>query len=119
MTGKPDQADGYLVVGSRRLALDADGHLADRNDWDESVAEALARADGVGLEADHWWLIRFARSHFERYDTPPLMRVIVARLKKEFGPEKGTSRHLYRLFPDGPVRLACKYAGLPRPESCI
>lgn len=99
-------------------ALDADGHLLDPDCWTEAVAARLAARDGVELEAMHWWLIRFVRAHFDRYGNPPLMRMAVTALR-EAGVEDASSRTLYRLFPDGPIRLACRYAGLRAPESCI
>ena len=43
----------------------------------------------------------------------------VREFGQRFGPDKGSSRYLYRLFPDGPARQACRYAGLPKPVSCI
>ncbi len=112
-------AAGSFEVDGRHLALDADGHLADAGQWNERVAVALAARDGLELTADQWWLVRFVRQHWERYGTAPIMRMIVHALRREFGDEFGSSRYLYRVFPDGPVRLACRYAGLPRPDSCI
>jgi len=99
-------------------AIGADGHLLDRNGWTDAVARQLAARDGVELGEMHWWLIRFVRDHFDRYGNPPLMRMAVAALR-ESGVEDASSRTLYRLFPDGPIRLACRYGGLPAPESCI
>jgi tRNA 2-thiouridine synthesizing protein E len=37
--------------------------------------------------------------------------------KKE--PERGNIRYLYRLFPQGPAKQACRYAGLPRATGCV
>ena len=51
----------------------------------------------------------------EGYDTAELVKA----MEKEFGPEKGSSRYLYKLFPDGPALIATKIAGLPRPVKCI
>jgi len=99
-------------------ALDEYGHLKDPTLWSREVALALAETDGLQLESDHWWLIDFVRSYHLRYGNPPLMRTLVAAWRDEAGQDAG-SRDLYRLFPDGPVRLACKYGGLPKPDWCI
>lgn len=107
-----------LYVAGQPVGLDAEGFLLDREQWSVEVAEALAERDGVQLGEDHWWLIEFVRDHHARYGNPPLMRVLVAELRKRYPDSRG-SRDLYRLFPDGPVRLACKYGGLPKPDWCI
>ncbi len=108
---------GVLRVGERCIELDTDGFLRDADDWSPDVARAMAARDGIELGEDHWWLIRFVREHHRDYDNPPLMRVVVAAWRQERG--DGSSRDLYRLFPDGPVRQACLYGGLPRPDWCI
>jgi tRNA 2-thiouridine synthesizing protein E len=101
------------------IELDRDGHLNDPAAWSEAVADELAARNGVELEAAHWWLIRFVRRHWEAYGMPPLMRVVVQAMREEGVADDASSRVLYRLFPDGPIREACRYAGLPPPESCI
>lgn len=98
--------------------LDEHGHLAAAADWTPAVARWLAARDGQELDSDHWWLIKFVREYHGRYGNPPLMRSVMRALA-ESHPELANSRHLYRLFPDGPVRLACKYGGLPPPDWCL
>jgi tRNA 2-thiouridine synthesizing protein E len=39
-------------------------------------------------------------------------------VQKQFGEDKGNSRYLHLLFPNGPVRYACLIAGLPKPPGC-
>lgn len=107
-----------IEINGRTVELDDDGHLKNARDWSEAAAEALAARDGVDLSEAQWWLIRFVREHHRRYHMPPLMRVVVGALL-EVGEGEASSRYLYRLFPDGPIRQACKYAGLPPPESCV
>lgn len=107
----------YLEVDGELIALDEEGFLIDAGQWRPEVAEALAGRDGLRLGPDHWWLIGFVREYYAAYATPPLMRVVVTELKRR--KHDGGSRDLYRLFPDGPVRLACKYGGLPKPDWCI
>ncbi|WP_223846336.1 TusE/DsrC/DsvC family sulfur relay protein [Wenzhouxiangella sp. AB-CW3] len=111
MPGRLLDGDGAPVV------LDDEGFLVRPEQWSIKVAEALAASDGVVLGKQHWWLIRMVRDHHQRYGNPPLMRVVVAAWREQFG--SGSSRELYRLFPDGPVRLACKYGGLAKPDWCI
>jgi tRNA 2-thiouridine synthesizing protein E len=111
--------DCGLVVGGVSIALDADGHLRDPDQWRPEVAEALAALDGVELGPDHWWLIEFVREHHHSYGTPPLMRVVVSALRQRKAEAGLTSRELYRLFPDNPVRQACRYGGLAKPDWCI
>lgn len=112
MTSSLKLADG------RTVALDGDGHLADREQWSEQVAEAFAARDGITLGEEHWRVLRLLRSYYEEYEISPPMRALVKLLRAQ-GFEAVGSRELYRLFPEGPAKQACRYAGLPRPVSCI
>ena len=38
---------------------------------------------------------------------------------KKLGKDKGNSKYLYGLFPYGPGKQACRYAGLPKPTGCV
>jgi len=96
-----------------------DGYLLDPDDWSEALARALAAADGVELDRSRWWLVCFVRKHYLRYGTPPLLRIIVREMRAQGVDSEASSRTLYRLFPDGPLRSACRYAGLAKPEACI
>ncbi|MFW5927318.1 MAG: TusE/DsrC/DsvC family sulfur relay protein [Wenzhouxiangella sp.] len=107
-----------MRIDGEIVALDEDGHLSDPEQWCTGVAERLAEKDGIRLTDEHWWLIEFVRDYHHQYGTPPLMRVMVAEFRRRHGGQ-GSSRDLYRLFPESPVRQACKYGGLPKPEWCI
>ncbi len=102
-----------LSVLGKTLALDADGHLANRNDWSEEVARELAIQEGIPvLTPPHWAVINFMRSVFEKEGDAPSIR----RLTKESGVD---TKALYQLFPKGPAKRAAKIAGLPKPKGCI
>jgi len=53
------------------------------------------------------------------YKHLPNSRVFIKAIKKAMGDEKGNSRYLHKLFPQGPLKYACKIAGLPKPPTCL
>jgi tRNA 2-thiouridine synthesizing protein E len=102
-----------------RIPVDEKGYLEDPAGWSPEVARTMASADGIELGADHWQVIEIFRAYFDEFGIEPPMRALVRLCSERLGEEKGDSRHLYRLFPDGPTTQACRYAGLPRPLSCV
>ncbi|MGR9073267.1 MAG: TusE/DsrC/DsvC family sulfur relay protein [Gammaproteobacteria bacterium] len=108
-----------LVVGNRHLETTEQGFLCKLEDWDESVAVEIARSDGAVLGEEHWRIIRFIRHYYLEYRHLPNARLFVRAVKKEFGEGIGNSRYLHRLFPEGPLKYACKFAGLPKPPTCL
>ena len=101
------------------LPVDDRGYLLDYSDWSPRVAETMAAADGIELTDDHRAVLDIFRAYFESYEIEPPMRALVKLARERLGPDKGNSRYLYRLFPDGPGTQACRYAGLPKPLSCV
>ncbi|TAK56645.1 MAG: TusE/DsrC/DsvC family sulfur relay protein [Bacteroidetes bacterium] len=98
---------------ARTIELDSDGHLKNMNDWDESLANALAFEEQIfELTPDHWKVINYMRNEFKTKGDAPSIR----KLTKESGIDTKT---LYALFPKGPAKKAAKIAGLPKPKGCI
>jgi dissimilatory sulfite reductase related protein len=94
-------------------------YLANFSDWHPEFAEQQAKADGMILTNQHWELIHFLRAYFLEFEVAPPMRMLTKAVAARLGKEKGSSLYLYQLFPDGPAKQACRYAGLPKPTSCI
>ena len=78
-----------------------------------------AADDHLTLTPDHWEIIHCLREYYREYQSAPAVRVLTKAVGKKLGPEKGNSKYLYELFPYGPGKLACKYAGLPKPTGCV
>lgn len=113
-------SDAVLKLDNgRQIPIDEKGYLLDRSDWGLSVAEHMAGNDGISLTEEHLEILRIFQAYFEEYEIEPPMRALVKLTAAKLGKEKGNSRFLYRLFPQGPTTQACRYAGLPRPLSCI
>ncbi len=101
------------------LALDKEGFLRNLNDWSETVAVELARAENISLSPDHWEIIRLLRVFYNRHQIAPANRALVSLVKKELGADKGRSVYLMRLFRGSPAKTASKIAGLPKPDNCL
>lgn len=84
--------------------------------WNRHAAEAEASAAGIELEQDHWEVIRalqgFYARHLEQDHINP--RELHDALDERFH-ERGGLRHLYELFPGGPIAQGCPLAGLHAP----
>ena len=79
----------------------------------------IAKQENITLTDEHWLIVHFVRDFYQEFNTSPAIRMLVKAVTKAFGEEKGNSRYLYRLFPDGPAKQATKIAGLPKPVKCI
>ena len=108
-----------LEVDGQSYETDEEGYLANLNDWKPELATAMAEAGGAELGENHWEVINFLREYYEEFQIAPAVRVLTKAVGKKFGKEKGNSKYLYSLFPQGPGKQACKIAGLPKPTGCI
>ena len=101
------------------LETDHEGYLMRRDQWSQALAEELAVTDGIELTEAHWEVINFLQEYYDNYEIAPAIRILTKQIGKRFGKEKGNSKYLYELFPKGPAKQACRYAGLPKPTGCV
>lgn len=101
------------VILGKSLAIDADGNLVNLSDWNEDIANELAKEEGIGtLTEKHWQVINYMRKVYTETGDAPSIR----KLTKESGVD---TKELYALFPKGPAKKAARIAGLPKPKGCI
>ncbi len=108
-----------IEVNGKTMETDEEGYLANLNDWEPGVADFMAKEDDTELSDDHWEVINFLREYYEEYQIAPAVRVLTKAIGKKMGKDKGNSKYLYELFPYGPAKQACRYAGLPKPTGCV
>lgn len=108
-----------LEFQGKTYEVDEEGYLINLDEWSEDLAVHFAEKDGVELTDNHWEVINFLREYYEEYQIAPMIRVLVKAIGKKLGPEKGNNKYLYELYPEGPAKQACKYAGLPKPTGCV
>ncbi len=101
-------------------APDLDPGIMDRiteiGDWSEEIALRRAALDGLRLGPDHWEAISFMREFYIRHgDENHLARKLTEALDRNFA-ARGGRRHLYQIFPQGPITQGGYLAGLPELE---
>jgi TusE/DsrC/DsvC family sulfur relay protein len=109
----------HLEFEGGQYEIDEDGYLVDWQAWKEGMAGVMAAQDGLTLTDAHWEIIKFLREYFMKFQIAPMIKILVKEIGKAMGPEKGNTKFLYELFPAGPAKQACRYAGLPKPTGCV
>jgi len=108
-----------IEVNGKDLPTDEEGYLSNLGDWEPEVAVTMAKIDECDLTDNHWEVITFLREYYEEYEIAPAIRILTKAIGKKLGKEYGNSKYLYELYPLGPAKQACKYAGLPKPTGCV
>ncbi len=94
------------------------GGRMDLAEWNESIALARARAEGVEMTEAHWEVVRLVRTHYMEHGAPAGAHKLSQWLAERYK-ERGGRKYLYRLFPKGPVTQATRIAGLPLPPGSV
>ncbi len=103
----------------KQIEVDDDGYVINLGDWSEGLAQFLADQDDIKLTDEHWEIINFLRDYYQKYQIAPMIKILVKEIGKAMGKEKGNTKYLYQLYPGGPAKQACRYAGLPKPTGCV
>lgn len=103
-----------MEVKGKKIALNQEGFLQNPEEWDDEVAEALARTEeGIeDMSEDHWTVVKYIREYYLEKNLAPMVRKVC---KNTGFPLK----YIFELFPSGPAKGACKVAGLPKPDGCV
>jgi tRNA 2-thiouridine synthesizing protein E len=104
-----------MTVDTDMPELDAEGYLVEPADWNEDVAQTLAQRENLDLGEDHWDVIRFMRDYYEEHQVAADARFVIKHLAVRVGAE--AQKLLFKLFPYGYVKQACKIAGMRRPRA--
>ncbi|MDD5578413.1 MAG: TusE/DsrC/DsvC family sulfur relay protein [Methylobacter sp.] len=107
------------MVNNLCIGTTEQGFLVNPADWNEEVAKLLAELNNIPLNDARWEIILFMRDFYKQFKYLPNTRVFTKAVAGKLGDNKGNSRYLLKLFPDGPLKYACKLAGLPKPPTCL
>lgn len=95
------------------FTFDQEGYLEDYKTWNQSLAEALAKEEGIEELTDvHYKIIALIRKRFEATGKMPSIYLI----QKELNIEPSL---MYKLFPGKPAEKLAKISGVKKPCECF
>ena len=84
-------------------------------DWTREAAEEIAQTEGLTLTEEYWEVVRVLQALYTRSEESSLsVRNLHDALNEHFH-SAGGIKHLYILFPRGPLAQGCRLAGLQPP----
>jgi tRNA 2-thiouridine synthesizing protein E len=104
------------IVGGERQADPRFPHAPEG--WSLESAGRTAQGEGLELGEAHLEVVRALQEYFARHSEKVNLRELHDALDEKFHRDGGM-RHLYMLFPGGPVAQGCRVAGLPVPAGAI
>ncbi|MDA8382066.1 MAG: TusE/DsrC/DsvC family sulfur relay protein [Betaproteobacteria bacterium] len=83
--------------------------------WVRGTAQEMADQEGLAMTDEHWEVIRALQDFYERHEGTPIhLRELHDALDEKFH-VKGGIKHLFEIFPGGPIAQGCRLAGLKAP----
>lgn len=93
------------------VEVNEEGYMADASQWNREIAAEMAKEEGIELTEKHYEVLEFLRNSNEKGETLTIRRVGKSGITDIKG--------LYQLFPGGPLKFSSKFAGIPKPASCV
>lgn len=91
---------------------DNEGFLLNRDEWTPEIAQEIAKRDGREVSDEIMGYITAARKMYDDNGTVPPIR----KFTKAMDVDK---KELFNVFETGPMKLICKWGGLPKPTGCV
>lgn len=91
--------------------VNEEGYLTDLAQWTKEVGLDIAKSENIEMTDDHWKVIDYLQEQF---------RNEVALSIRKIGKSGVVNiKEFYQLFPNGPLKISSKIAGITKPVSCI
>lgn len=87
------------------------GYLEELEDWNREIGIEIAKEEGIDMTDKHWEVIDYLRDQCKQGVSLTVRKVGKSGVVDIKG--------LYSLFPNGPLKISSKIAGIPKPVSCI
>jgi TusE/DsrC/DsvC family sulfur relay protein len=99
-----------ILAGINVLVTD-DGYMTDFSQWNKEIGTEIAKNEGIEMTDRHWEVITWIQEQVKKG------AALSVRGVKKSGVVD--IKEFYQLFPNGPLKISTKIAGVPKPKSCI
>ena len=99
------------IYAGIKVELDNEGYFIHSSQWTKEIAIEVAKEEGVELTETHFAVLKFIRDKVASGEALTLRTIGKSGVTDIKG--------FYQLFPGAPLKLACKFAGIAKPTSCI
>ena len=99
------------TLAGKTVEVTNEGYLVNAQDWSIEMAAEMAKEDGIELTDKHYEVLNYLRKESAAGTQLSIRKVGKSGIVDIKG--------LYTLFPGGPLKLSSKYAGIPKPASCV
>lgn len=99
------------VLAGIKVMVTDDGYLSDLSQWNKEIGTEIAKNEGIEMTDRHWEVIKWIQEQVKAGNALSVRGIKSSGVVdiKEF----------YALFPQGPLKISTKIAGVPKPKSCI
>ncbi|MST49714.1 TusE/DsrC/DsvC family sulfur relay protein [Mobiluncus porci] len=111
-TTKGDNIPVIREINGKPIDVTDEGFMTNKEQWNDEVAEGLAKALHIELDDVAWSVIRFVRQDFEERSVSPTL----GRISKAGGFDVKT---LFSIFGTKPAKKLAYIAGAPKPVGCV
>lgn len=99
------------TIAGNTVEVNEEGYMTNLEQWNKEIGIELANEVGISMTDEHWKVIDYLQDQY-RNEVPLTIRKIgksgVVDIKT-----------FYALFPNGPLKVSSKIAGITKPVSCI
>ena len=99
------------TYAGKTVEVNDEGYLVNREDWTPEIAAEMAKEAGIELTEKHLEVLEFLRKESAAGTALSIRKVGKSGIVDIKG--------LYKLFPGGPLKYSSKFAGIPKPASCV
>lgn len=99
------------TIAGKTIEVNEEGYMVDASQWTKEIAAEMAKEDGIELTDKHYEVLEFLREANQKGETLTIRKVGKSGIVDIKG--------LYQLFPGGPLKFSSKFAGIPKPASCV